>query len=70
VITELIVGFDDIDLGQFTQPPLTTVRLPRGTRPDGIQRAASDYRGDSEKATSTASKPISSCGGQPAPSRI
>jgi DNA-binding LacI/PurR family transcriptional regulator len=24
-----IVGFDDIDLGQFTQPPLTTVRLPR-----------------------------------------
>ncbi len=25
-----IVGFDDIDLGQFSQPPLTTVRLPRG----------------------------------------
>jgi DNA-binding LacI/PurR family transcriptional regulator len=24
-----MVGFDDIDLVQFTQPPLTTVRLPR-----------------------------------------
>jgi LacI family transcriptional regulator len=24
-----VVGFDDIEIGQFTQPPLTTVRLPR-----------------------------------------
>jgi DNA-binding LacI/PurR family transcriptional regulator len=24
-----VVGFDDIDFSQFTQPPLTTIRLPR-----------------------------------------
>jgi DNA-binding LacI/PurR family transcriptional regulator len=24
-----IIGFDDIDMGQYMQPPLTTVRLPR-----------------------------------------
>jgi DNA-binding LacI/PurR family transcriptional regulator len=45
-----IVGFDDIELSQFTQPPLTTIRLPRTE----LGRIAFDalfriLRGDSQK---------------------
>jgi DNA-binding LacI/PurR family transcriptional regulator len=48
----VIVGFDDIDLGQFTQPPLTTLRSPRAE----LGRMAFNalhriLRGDSEKSS-------------------
>jgi DNA-binding LacI/PurR family transcriptional regulator len=47
-----IVGFDDIELSQFAQPPLTTIRLPRTE----LGRIAFDalfriLRGDSHKGT-------------------
>ena len=53
-----IVSFDDIDMGHFTQPPLTTVRLPRKE----IGKIAFEalfglLRGESEKGVGL--KPIS-----------
>jgi DNA-binding LacI/PurR family transcriptional regulator len=57
-----VVGMDDIELSAYTDPPLTTVRIPKGEMGAlAARRLVARSKGNRTRRTSTRSPEVSSC---------